>query len=267
MAHVNMHQYTSDTSPSRVMMEALKQKKELDNRTKIARMQSGVELQKAQMSKDYALEQTKLHERNQYIIALKRMGYDMQLKQMGIDMDLELQKLRNFNVMEKAEFDRKTALMVEELKNKNTQAQILKTYQKELRIANGNAKAALYQTFIKTFGDLLKTGAPWENAIDSVLYTAWIAAFMPLYNALHLDRPIDTNLKDLDLGQNFESETTIGGSNENKSDDFDKAVEEALKLLKAHTGTPSKVTPNAKPGWKTKIRMWENERAGKREKR
>lgn len=271
MAHVQMHQ-ASDKGLGWAdpFIKKQMQARELETEKQISRMQAGVSLQNKRSELDTELEKTRIHERNQFLIAVKKMGFDLQLKQMGIDMETTLQKMRNFNNMELAEFNRKTQEILSRMDNENKQSQIIKKYQTELKLANYNAKTALYRTFVDTFGDVLRNGDPASNAVDAAVYTAWISAFAPLFDLLKMDRSLDLSYdRSRDISDVKDTITSEGGKNE-EIDKLNAAIEElqaALKNQGKPKGGPRNIIQNAKPDWETRQQIYLNKLHGTTEPR
>lgn len=246
------------------LLTALTARRQQETQKEIASKQIGADLQMKQAQIDRDLEIAKLNNATSKRIAQMRAGFETQWKQMGIDADILIQKLRNMNNMEVRDFERNTALMLERMKDEHVQAQIVKQFQTNLRLHNYDARQALLRTFNDTMGDIFKHGDPLSNAADSAAYGLWAIALLNAWNGLDLHRTVDADAKDVELGDPTKLVDYEGERNETN-----KAAEEIIKLLKEKGAVkPPYGQQNkgherhAKPGFKTRIQQFYNERAG-----
>lgn len=234
--------------------------RELATREKLKSQELGVQLQNTRANLDTQLEIAKINARNQRDIAKFKSGMDLQLKQMGIDLDLTLQKLRNMNAMEVAEFNARAARILETMRDTHKQNEILKEYQAQLRLHKYDAKTALYQTYLKTMGSVYVTGDPLTNAADAAAFSLWAMVFKMAFG----NEAIDSS--DAEAGD-LEKKVELSSSDKEV---VDEEINELIKVLKGekqpehnpHVAKGSKITRYPEERIKTKIQRIENQRSG-----
>lgn len=256
MAHVSMHQYNSRADLGNMLLQAGIKHGELSQRERESKRDAGVKLQTTKSQLDTEIEKAKINARTQRDIATKRAGFDLQLKQMGVDAELALQKMRNLNALEVKEVERKTQELLENLKDKHVQAQILQTYKTNLKLANYNAKAALLRTYNEVLGDIYKTGDPLSNAADAAAYNLFVMAFTDT-----LWRHGGKDLLDEEASSADESLPQIvlpGGGKDGKTEQ----IGDESPLPEGNKWAVRKDPRTAKPQFKTKERMRFNKGLG-----
>lgn len=264
MAHVNMHQYTSRADLGEMLAEYGRQRRDIAQRERESVRKAGVELQTNRSRLDTELEIAKLQRNNNIRLARLKAGTDLQMKQMGVDLELTLQKMRNMNNEQIELLRRETQRMLEVLSDKNKQAQIIQTYRTQLKLAGYNAKTAMLRTFNEVMGDIYKTGDPVNNAVDAAAYGLWVFAFRKALNMFGLNELME-EVQEKDPNSQFNGEIVSLNSKE-EQDEFERQVQEILERGGKPKEPLGKVTRYPKIGFRTKIKMFENQRAG-REKR
>lgn len=266
MAHVNMHQYTSSADVGKMLYDYGKQKRDLNQRERESRRSAGIALQTNQTRLENEREIAKVHETNAIRLARMKAGFDLQTKQMGLDTELLLQKMRNMNNEQIEMLRRQTQMMVETLADEHKQAQILKTYKTQLRLANFNAKVAMLKTFNEVMGDIYKMGDPVNNAVDAAAYGLWVIAFRRVLNMFGINEMLEEITPTDHIDKLDDNKEVVSNSefNKEKEDEFEKEIR---KIMAGKETKPGKITRYPKVGFRTKIKMFENDRAGNKEKR
>lgn len=272
MAHVQMHQARDEGllgAALEILAKRRNVEREIQQRERESKRSAGVSLQNTRSKLDTDLEIAKLRNRTEDVLTRFKAGIDVQLKQMGIDLETTLQKMRNFNAREIAEFNARAAQMLEAMRDENKQNQIVKEYQKQLQLANYDANTALYRTYLSVMGDIYKTGNPIDNAADSAAFGLWAIAFKLLYGN-GTDVPQDLQYGDLgkkvDLQPGLNPTVSPIGEGETN-----EQINELIKVLKGepadkgdeHRAPGSTISRYKEPGFRTKVRAAENKRAGR----